>query len=385
MSFHNMDCGGNKHEGSTGNEVTRSVVTRAHEARTEIRNKKRLEAQSRGRKIDLSEFNDEVSESESKALRTACKMSKISTDQLKRLSKALTTRVYADDFLGESGCLHSLVGFVSGKDWNKQLLALHCLANLSANNIKIVQIARSSGPYLITHISGSNKQLCELSCTTLVNLTISGDELALKVLLNQELFPNLLLLTQSRYETIKELSYQVLYNLLTHTADLEGESLNSLTEIVIANLSRRSPIHLLWVLFSLSSNQMLHGVLHSDRLLDTLLQAATYEIFQKCDSRPLVKVLTPIVRILANLSAGPGSVEVALHLIRHPDFPAIVTALLSTNYSSLCQETVWLLANIVNNENVRVQEEFVDMDLMDKLEYPAVTAITRLDPYLLSR
>jgi hypothetical protein len=30
------------------------------------------------------------------------------------------------------------------------------------------------------------------------------------------------------------------------------------------------------------------------------------------------------------------------------------------------QETVWLFANIVNNENVTVQEEFVDLDLMDR-------------------
>ena len=44
-----------------------------------------------------------------------------------------------------------------------------------------------------------------------------------------------------------------------------------------------------------------------------------------------------------------------INVFRHPDFPAIVTALLSTNYSSLCQETVWLLANIVNNESVVVQ------------------------------
>ena len=44
-----------------------------------------------------------------------------------------------------------------------------------------------------------------------------------------------------------------------------------------------------------------------------------------------------------------------------------------------------MLANIVNNENVRVQEEFVDMDLMDKLENPVLSAVNRLDPYSTSR
>ena len=30
---------------------------------------------------------------------------------------------------------------------------------------------------------------------------------------------------------------------------------------------------------------------------------------------------------------------------------------------------MWLFANIVNNENVTVQEEFVDLDLMDRQEH----------------
>ena len=47
--------------------------------------------------------------------------------------------------------------------------------------------------------------------------------------------------------------------------------------------------------------------------------------------------MTPIVRMLGNLCAGPESVGVALVLVRHPDFPAILTSLLSTNYLSLAQ------------------------------------------------
>lgn len=368
------------HDGST--EV-REVVQRSHQQNTKNRSRRRLEAQSKGRKMNFSEYKDEVSEKENKTLINLCKAAKISVDQLKRLSAALARKDNAQQFLAEDGCLHALVGLISGKDCNKQILSLYCLANLAAHNLKLVQIARFAGPYLITHISGSNPQLCELSCSVLVNLTLSGDEQAHKVLLNQELFNNLLNTSTSDVENVKELSYQVLYNLLTH-GDLEAESFHALVENIVGNLSRRPPIHLLWVLFSLSSNQMLHGVLYSPGLLDTLLQISTYEIFQKCDSRPLVRLLTPIVRVLGNLAAGPGSVEVSLHLIRHPDFPAIVTALLSTNYSSLCQETVWLLANIVNNESVVVQEEFVEMDLMDKLEHPASSAVTRLDPYCLA-
>ncbi len=41
--------------------------------------------------------------------------------------------------------------------------------------------------------------------------------------------------------------------------------------------------------------------------------------FQKSDPRPLVKVVTPIVRFLANLCAGPLAEAACLHVIRHPD------------------------------------------------------------------
>ena len=77
------------------------------------------------------------------------------------------------------------------------------------------------------------------------------------------------------------------------------------------------------------------------------------------------------------------TVSVCPSLVRHPDFPAILTALLATNYTHLCREALWLFANIVNNENVTVQEEFVNLDLMDKLETHAVQAVIRLDPYAL--
>ena len=64
------------------------------------------------------------------------------------------------------------------------------------------------------------------------------------------------------------------------------------------------PIHLLWLLYLLSSDQSLHNFLVNQTFLHQCVDISTYEIFQKCDSRPLVKVLTPVVRILANLSAG---------------------------------------------------------------------------------
>ena len=48
------------------------------------RSRRRLEAQSKGRKMNFSEYKDEVSEKENKTLINLCKAAKISVDQLKR-------------------------------------------------------------------------------------------------------------------------------------------------------------------------------------------------------------------------------------------------------------------------------------------------------------
>ena len=92
-------------------------------------------------------------------------------------------------------------------------------------------------------------------------------------------------------------------------------------------------------------------------------------------------MVTPVTRFLANLCAGPCSETAILILVRHPDTVAILMALLGTNYYHLCKETLWLFANIVNSESIAVQEEIVELDLMDKLEYHTLQAVQKLDPY----
>ena len=67
-----------------GSEEVRAVVQRAHESGAEARARRRLEAHSRGRKIDLSEYKNEVGDREKKNLINVCKSGKISSTQLKR-------------------------------------------------------------------------------------------------------------------------------------------------------------------------------------------------------------------------------------------------------------------------------------------------------------
>ena len=92
--------------------------------------------------------------------------------------------------------------------------------------------------------------------------------------------------------------------------------------------------------------------------------------------------MTPICRMLANLCAGPSNGEAAcLFVLRHPDVTALLMALLGTNYTHLCKETLWLFANIINNESVLVQEEIVELNMMDKLEYHTTAVVQKIDPY----
>ena len=239
---------------------------------------------------------------------------------------------------------------------------------------------------LNSYCTGTNRVLAEHSCLAISNLCLT-DRLTVPILLDLDVLQNLLNLAQTSTDSLQEASLQALYNLV-RTEKLSQEVSRQLVSVcvkMVTSVSPRDkpPIHLLWLLYILSSHQSLHNHLANRAFLHQCMDIATYEIFQKCDSRPLVKLLTPVVRILANLSAGPDSVAVCLSLVRHQDFPAILTALLETNYTHLCREALWLFANIVNNENVTVQEEFVNLDLMDRLESHAVQAVGRLDPYAL--
>jgi len=361
----------------------KEIVQRAHSKNDEIRKTKRLEAQSSKRNLSKSDFKQEISEKEAKTLSNLCKSGKLSTDQFRQLSQALSSKPeFSADFLNSDGCLHSLIGYLTGRDPPRQVLSLQCLVNLSAHGYKCPLIAKSAGAYLITLISGTDQTLADFSCTALVNMAMK-DRMSVPILLNFEAVPTLLNLAQTSSGTLQESSLQALYQLIK-TESLTNDLLRQLTTASMRMLTVKPPIHLLWLLYSLSSNRNLHNFMANRSFLHQCVDIATYEIFQKCDSRPLVKLLTPVVRILANLSAGPDSVTVCLCLVRHPDFPAILTALLSTNYLHLCRESLWLFANIVNNESVTVQEEFVNLDLMDKLETHAVHAVGRLDPYALA-
>jgi len=363
------------------NQSVRDIIQKSLQKSQDVRAEKRLEIQSSHRNLQPSDFESDISDKETKTLANQCKSGKISVQELHKLCQATSSdKKYSETFINEDGCLHSLVGYLSGQDYPRQLLSLQCLANISGHGLKSVTVARSAGPYLVTLLTSSNKQLAENSALTLSNLASAGDKHSAKVIVNQDAVPALLNLAQTSSGDLQEASLLALYHIYRQI-ELKYTVQRTLTTASIRMLSSRPPIHLLWLLFALSSNQELHNQLSSLSVLNTCLDIATYEIFQKCDSRPLVKVLTPTIRILANLAAGPDAVTVCLNLVRHPDFPAIVTALLATNYLHLCRETTWLFANIVNNENVTVQEEFVNLDLMDKLEGHAMSAISRLDPY----
>merc|ERR1719225_1602262 len=104
--------------------AVKNIVQKAHTNNEQVRRNKRLEAQSSKRNLSKDDFNHEISEKEAKTLFNLCKSGKLSVAQLRDLSQALSSKPeFSTTFLNSDGCLHGLVGFLSGSDPNKQVVA----------------------------------------------------------------------------------------------------------------------------------------------------------------------------------------------------------------------------------------------------------------------
>jgi len=295
-------------------------------------------------------------------------------------------------FVGQDSSfnLHCLGNIISDGQANAQLLAVHCTANLCPLIEKNgLQLARSVGPYLVTLLSSSSKGLVESSAIALGNLALSGFRVA-KVLVNQESINSLLkaIETNNDSEAILSAAFYSLYQILHALIAEENFAIDELEALTFRSIDvfqqnvQKSPVELFWVLFLLSCDPNQHEELSNPEVIERCLDTCTYEIFQKSDPRPLVKIVTPLIRLLANLCGGPlASEKACLVILRHPDITAIMMALLGTNYFHLVKETLWWFANMINNESVIVQEQFVDLNLIDKLEYHTIQAVQKLDPY----
>ena len=288
-----------------------------------------------------------------------------------------------DDFFGHFQAQSWLVGHLASPG-PLQHLACQVVANLAPLNEKNgIQFARSVGPYLVNLVSSGSGQVQEASCVALGNLALSGRKVV-RVMVNQEVTESILgVLSETSNEGVKAAGFYALYHILhTYHSSLEKSVLSMVSRRCQAEMSVKCPLELHWVLFVLSCDNSLHSQMHASSFIHRALDICTYEIFQKSDSRPLVKIVTPIVRVLANLCAGPYAESSSLSVLRYPDLPAIMMALLGTNYSHLCKETLWLFSNIINSESVLVQEELIELDIMDKMEYHTGQAIQKIDPYL---
>ena len=71
------------------------------------------------------------------------------------------------------------------------------------------------------------------------------------------------------------------------------DELQDVTQICIKifkEKSQKSPVELYWVLFLLSCDPNQHEELSKQNVIERCLDTCTYEIFQKSDPRPLVKI-----------------------------------------------------------------------------------------------
>jgi len=293
-------------------------------------------------------------------------------------------------FASESvAAFHNVVNMLASTDPELSLAACEALANCSPLNEKNgTTLARSAGPYFVTLLTSASPRLKEASAVAIGNLATSGAKIV-KVLGNQEVGESLLAcLEDSSDLNSQTLSayYYALYRITASDAASAVFSFGQFERLIAEckrNLSWKAPTELFWTLFALSCHPPNHTFLATENIINRCFDISTYEIFQKSDSRPLVKAVTPLLRMVANVCAGPYSEKACLSALRHPDVKAILMALLGTNYTHLCRETLWLFSNIVNNESVLVQEELVHTpDFMDCLEFHTVQAIRKVDPYL---
>ena len=105
--------------------AVKDIVQKAHSDSAEQRRSRRLEAQSSRRNLTKQDFNTELSDKEAKTLSNLCKSGKLTVSQFRDLSRALSSKPeFSLSFLTSDGCLHGLVGQLTGSDPAKQLLAL---------------------------------------------------------------------------------------------------------------------------------------------------------------------------------------------------------------------------------------------------------------------
>lgn len=137
--------------------AVKEIVQKAHSDSAEQRKNKRLEAQSSKRNLSKQDFNTEITDKEAKTLSNLCKSGKLTVSQFRDLSRALSSKPeFSLSFLTSDGCLHGLVGQLTGSDPAKQLLALQCLVNLAGQGHKCPLVSKSAGAYLVTLIAGQS-------------------------------------------------------------------------------------------------------------------------------------------------------------------------------------------------------------------------------------
>ncbi|XP_040565407.1 uncharacterized protein [Lepeophtheirus salmonis] len=244
----------------------------------------------------------------------------------------------------------------------------------AANSMDSIPNSPSLSPILISFLSSGSRRLREASSVALAHIGLSGggEVLQKQCVLEQ-------LLRQIRKDVDEEEKgayFYAIYHLLGVIPPSQPLLLE-LTTYCVHNLSLRSPVELFWVAYALSSYGSVIDELTP--IIPSVFEVLLYEIFQKSDPRPLVKIVTPLVRLLGNLCASGDTPS--LSVLQEPDLPAVLTTLLSTNYLHLVKETLWFFGNLVNNDSVLIQEELIELDLIDKMEYHVIQGVKKIMPF----
>ncbi|CAB4061278.1 YKT6 [Lepeophtheirus salmonis] len=243
----------------------------------------------------------------------------------------------------------------------------------AANSMDSIPNSPSLSPILISFLSSGSRRLREASSVALAHIGLSGggEVLQKQCVLEQ-------LLRQIRKDVDEEEKGAYFYAIY-HLLGVIPPSQPLLLELTTYS-------------YALSSYGSVIDELTP--IIPSVFEVLLYEIFQKSDPRPLVKIVTPLVRLLGNLCASGDTPS--LSVLQEPDLPAVLTTLLSTNYlhlnsSHLLQK---ILAERTSNNSrqsvkeaeymchVFVREDGLTAVCLSDYEYPTRVAHTLLTKIL---
>ncbi|XP_042215583.1 importin subunit alpha-9-like isoform X1 [Homarus americanus] len=279
-------------------------------------------------------------------------------------------------FLNCDGALYSLLGCLTSHDASLQREAACTLVNLALGTEKqCLEVCQKAGVYLVMYMSNTNPDLQDPCAWCIGNLC--GTHVSVcNLLRSQGVEVCLVNLLQSHSpHVLQSAAYALVHYLTTLPERIRDLCEPSMVRRLISALSQEcAVVEIGWCLFVLSANQELCGFLVDQGIIE-----AAFTVMEQLINEQNMNVfaVTPIVRVVMNcVGAVPGTAVQVCY--RSEQFVRVTKALLYSSYPHLRNETIHLIANVVNaatEESLTGQCIVDDLSLRPRLESAVRSAL----------